>query len=387
MNKKKITVFIGSRANYSSIKSLMIAIRDNDKYILDVIVSVSANLYRFGNVTELIKKDGFKISFSFNNMIEGSRPVSMAKTTGLCLLDVSNALDVLNPDYIIVVGDRYEMMAPTIAAAYMNIKIIHTMGGEVTGTIDESIRHAITKFSHIHFASNEDAKQRIIKLGENENFVFNIGCPRIDLVSKELKKESSRILSKLFKENKGVGIPFDLSSPFILVSQHPVTTENDSASFQIEQTLKALEHLKINTIMLWPNSDVGSDDISKAIRKFRENEDNSFLYLFKNLPINLYIHLMNTAACLVGNSSSGIREGAYIGTPVVNIGSRQNNRISGQNVLNCEPNHIEIINAIKDRVNSGKFEQENIYGVGNAAEKAIKIIDAVNPTVQKTITF
>ena len=177
---RKICVFIGSRANYSSIKSVMQAVRDHPQLELQVVAGASALLEQFGKVVDLISSDGFKPDFTFHNIVEGENPTTMAKSTGLGIIEMAMVLDNLEPDFVVIVGDRFEMMAIAIAAAYMNIRIAHTMGGEVTGTIDESIRHAITKFAHIHFPANEDARLRIIKMGEDENYAFNVGCPRID---------------------------------------------------------------------------------------------------------------------------------------------------------------------------------------------------------------
>ena len=187
---RKICVFIGSRANYSSIKSVMNAVLEHPDLELQVVAGASALLERFGKVEELIRKDGFKLDFTFHNIVEGENPTTMAKSTGLGIIEMAMVLDNLKPDFVVVVGDRFEMMAVTIASAYMNIRVVHTMGGEVTGTIDESIRHAISKFAHVHFPANDDARQRIIRMGENEKYVFNVGCPRIDLVAEELHKDS-----------------------------------------------------------------------------------------------------------------------------------------------------------------------------------------------------
>ena len=233
----RICIFIGSRANYSSIKSVMKAVKNNPNMKLQLVVGASALLNRFGKVKELIKQDGFNIDFSFHNIVEGENPTTMAKSTGLGIIEMAMALDKLKPKFVIIVGDRFEMMSIAIAAAYMNIRLVHTMGGEVTGTIDESIRHAITKFSHIHFPANDDAKNRIIKMGEYENYVFNVGCPRIDLVAEELKNDSYEYLlekNNLFKKYKGVGSYLDLKKPFLLVSQHPVTTEFGNGEMQIK---------------------------------------------------------------------------------------------------------------------------------------------------------
>lgn len=366
----------------------MQAVKEHPNLELQVISGASAVLDRFGKVEDIIVKDGFPINYRFYNIVEGENPVTMAKSTGLGLIDASMILDNLKPDFVVVVGDRFEMMSIAIAAAYMNIRIAHTMGGEVTGTIDESIRHAITKFAHVHFASNEDARKRIIKLGEDEQFVFNVGCPRIDLVAEELKQNSINVLNELFSKYSGVGPGnFDLQKPFLLVSQHPVTTEFGNNRQQIEDTLYALNEIKMPTIMLWPNIDAGSDDISTGIRTFREKHKPDWLHLFKNLPTSVYIHLMKNTACLVGNSSSGVREGTIIGTPVVNIGSRQHNRLSGNNVINTGYNTIEILQAIKKQLKNGKYPADPLYGSGDAGIKIAEILANINPPVQKTITY
>jgi UDP-hydrolysing UDP-N-acetyl-D-glucosamine 2-epimerase len=384
---RKICVFIGSRANYSSIKSVMRAVKDHKNLALQLVVGASALLERYGRVEDLIRKDGFTPDYTFHNIVEGENPTTMAKSTGLGMIEMAMVLDNLKPDFVIVVGDRFEMMSITIAAAYMNIRVVHTMGGEVTGTIDESIRHAITKFAHIHFPANEDSRERIIRMGELPEFTFNVGCPRIDLVAEELEGNSYDKLKNLFSDNKGVGSPLDLSRPFLLVSQHPVTTEFGNGRWQIEQTLHALERIKMPTMLLWPNVDAGSDDISKGIRTFRELHKPEWLYLIKNLPTDIYIHLMNSTACLVGNSSSGIREGAFIGTPVVNIGTRQTARMRSQNVVDVGYLSDEIHEGILKQLRHGKYSRDLMYGNGTAGKKIADILETVTPPVQKTITY
>jgi UDP-hydrolysing UDP-N-acetyl-D-glucosamine 2-epimerase len=348
-------------------------------------------LDRFGKVEDLIRQDGFEPNFTFHNIVEGENPVTMAKSTGLGLIEAAMIFDNLKPDYLVVVGDRFEMMSVTIAAAYMNIRIAHTMGGEVTGTIDESIRHAITKFAHLHFTASEDAKQRVLNLGEETEHVYNFGCPRMDLVLNELQNDSLKVLNGLFDKFTGVGPNYiDLSKPFLLVSQHPVTTEFGNNRKQIEETLYALDELKMPTIMLWPNIDAGSDDISTGIRVYREvynKQSGEWLKLFKNLPTQIYIHLMNTCACLIGNSSSGVREGATIGTPVVNVGTRQNKREMGPNVINAGYDRNEIKVAILKQLEHGKYQNAGIYGNGNAGTQIAEILASSNPKVQKTITY
>ena len=387
---RKICVFVGSRANYSSIKSVMRAVKSHPKLELQLIIGASAVLDRFGKVEDLIREDGFVPNFTFHNIVEGENPVAMAKSTGLGLIEAAMIFDNLKPDFVVIVGDRFEMMAVTIAAAYMNIRIAHTMGGEVTGTIDESIRHAITKFAHVHFTATEESRQRVVKLGEDEQYVFNVGCPRMDLVLKELQNDSHTITRELFNKYTGVGPSFmDLTQPFLLVSQHPVTTEYGNNRKQIEETLFALDSFRMPTIMLWPNIDAGSDDISTGIRVFRElyNPKPTWLKVFKNLSTQMYIHLLNTCGCLIGNSSSGIRECATIGTPVVNVGTRQHKREMGPNVINVGYDREEIKKAIQTQLEHGKYDQVGLYGNGTAGNKIAEIFAEIDPPVQKTICY
>ena len=203
----------------------------------------------------------------------------------------------------------------------------------------------------------------------------------------ELSKSNIDITSSFFNQYTGVGSSFDLDSGFLLVSQHPVTTEYGNGRAQIEETLSALNELKIPTIMLWPNIDAGSDDISKGIRTFREKHAPKWLYIFKNLPTSVYINLMNKTLCLIGNSSSGIREGAYIGTPVINIGTRQNKRLRSDNIIQVEHNCEEILKGVKYQIGVGKYPSSNLYGVGVAGRKIANLLDSIDLHIQKTISY
>lgn len=381
---KNVCIVIGSRANYASIKSAMFAIKDHPDLKLQLVASASAILYRYGSVDRLIEADGFDIDFRVTMLIEGETPSTMAKSTGLGLIEISSVFEQLRPDIVLTVGDRFETMSTTLAAAYMNIPIAHTMGGEVSGTIDESIRHAVTKFAHIHFPASQDAYDRIQKLGEDPNHIHLVGCPRIDLVASILKQNIE--LDTLF--SKGVGESIDLDKPFLLVSQHPVTTEYGTGEQQILETLQAVKEVNLPALILWPNSDAGSDDISRGIRRWRETQGSSYLHFFKNLPIDIYITLMKKTVCLVGNSSSGIREGAFIGTPVVNIGSRQSGRERSVNVLDVPPSASEIASAIKTQLVHGPYPSDNIYGDGTSGSKIANVISSYNDIpVQKMITY
>jgi UDP-hydrolysing UDP-N-acetyl-D-glucosamine 2-epimerase len=385
---KNICVVIGSRANYSSIKSAMTAIKNNPKLTLQVVATASSLLDRYGSVVELIRNDGFEINEEIFTLLEGENPLTMAKTTGLGLIELSTVFNRLKPNFVITVGDRFETMATTLAATYMNIPLVHTMGGEVTGTIDESIRHAITKFAHIHFPASKDAFNRIIKLGENIENVFMVGCPRIDLVAEILQNDPGALNIEPDLFLGGVGEKLDLSKDFVLVSQHPVTTEYGEGENQIFSTLNAINNLNIQAIVLWPNSDAGSEDIAKGIRKWREKNIGKKMHFFKNLPIDTYVRLMKRTKCLVGNSSSGIREGAFIGTPCVNIGTRQNRRERGVNVIDVKNIEIEIEKAIAIQIEHGSYPMDPIYGTGNAGFQISEILTNLNNVnIQKIITY
>ena len=383
---RKVCVFIGGRANYSSIKSALYAIQKHPDLELQIILGGAGLIERYGHLEAQLERDGFTISERIHMLVEGNKPNSMVKTTAIGMLGIADALENLRPEFMVVIGDRYEIMAPTIAAAYMNIPVCHTMGGEVTGTIDESIRHAITKFAHVHFPANRESAERIEKMGEDRERIFTVGCPRIDTVKQILLHDSS-VPVDIFETQHGVGPKFDLTKPFLLISQHPVTTEFEDSEKQINETIYGALEVGLPIIMLWPNSDAGTEGISRGIRKFREEHGEAKLHAFKNLPIEYYVRLMNNTACLVGNSSSGIREGAFIGTPCVNIGSRQEGRERGRNVIDVGCDRKEIAIAIKKQLAHGKYASEPIYGDGHAGEKIADILSRVNVEIQKRITY
>lgn len=383
---KKICVVVGSRANYSSIKSAMRAIAAHPALELQLVVAASAILDRYGAVSKLIEADGFKPAAKVHMLIEGETPATMAKSTGLGLLELPTIFEQLAPDVVLTVGDRFETMATTLAAAYMNIPVAHTMGGEVSGTIDESIRHAVTKFAHIHFPASPDARERITRLGEPKESVHLVGCPRIDLIAKLLRRDDDGLDETLFE--MGVGDHLDLGKPFVLVSQHPVTTEYGEGERQITETLRAVRAVGLPAIVLWPNADAGSEDIARGIRKWREQDLDEGMHMFKNLPVEVYVRLMKRTACLVGNSSSGIREGAYIGTPVVNIGTRQQGRERGRNVIDVEHHCDAIRDAIRQQIEHGPYASDATYGDGNAGRRIAEVLATMGPvTIQKRITY
>lgn len=384
MSKRKVCIVVGSRANYSSIKAVMRAVAAHPDLELQVVAGASALLDRYGAVVDIMERDGFQIAAKLFMLVEGETPATMAKSTGLGLIELPTIFETLKPDVVLTVGDRFETMATTLAAAYMNIPLAHTMGGEVSGNIDENIRHAITKFATIHFPACEDAQQRIIRLGERPQTVHNVGCPRMDLVA-EILRNKPDISERLFAE--GVGANFDIYGDFLLVSQHPVTGEYGRGEAQIEATLGACLDIGLPAVVLWPNADAGSEDVARGIRKFREHHQNAPFHYVKNLPPEIYMPLMDMTRCLIGNSSSAIREGAFIGTPAVNIGSRQTARQRGANVIDAGYTRQEIAQAIRDRLETRKFPSDPIYGDGQAGPRIAQLLATAEFDLNKVITY
>jgi len=383
---KKILFAIGSRANYASIKSAMLSVQSRPELELQIVCFSSSVLARFGRVSDQMKTDGLLPSIEVETLIEGDSLQSMAESTGLALMKLPRIFEDLAPDAILTVGDRYETMATAVAAAYLNIPLAHTMGGEVTGSIDESIRHAITKFAHIHFPSTQLAANRIRKMGEDPERIFLTGCPRID-IAKVAADMGADGLEKICSQY-GVGGEINFSKPFILVSQHPVTTEHKQADVQMIETLRAVKSLALPTIVLWPNSDAGSAVMSQQIRKWREQQITDDIHFFTNLPVERYLQLMNLTSCLIGNSSSGLREGAFLGTPVVNLGNRQIGRERTENVLETEHVEAEIVRAAEIQINHGKYKSSSLYGTGDAGIKIAEVFSNLQDIkIQKKLAY
>lgn len=376
---RKVCVVVASRSNYGRIKSVLTSIRDHPDLQLQLVVGASALLHRFGKVIDVIRQDGFHVDATVYFIVEGENPTTMAKSTGLAIGELSTIFENLKPDVVLTVADRFETMATAIAAAYMNIPLAHTQGGELTGNIDESVRHAITKFAHLHFPATERSARRLVKMGEDPSTVIMTGCPSIDLLAgRELS-----LPKDIFIRYGGVGSLLDSQQPYIVVLQHPVTTEFGEGMAQIAQTLQAIAELRIQTVWLWPNVDAGSDDVSKGLRMFRETESPNYAQFFRNFSVEDYARLINNCLCLVGNSSSGIREGAYLGIPVVNIGTRQQGRERASNVMDVGYNSAEIARAIEKQVAHGRHEPNHLYGNGQAGKRIADILATCEFKIQK----
>jgi len=360
---KKVCVVVASRANYGRVKYLLKAIQAHPDLELQLVVGASTLLERFGPAIDVIRKDGFKPLRSIFYVIEGETLTTQAKSTGLGIVELSTAFQDLEPDYVVTVADRFETMATAVAATYLNIKLVHLQGGEVSGNIDDRVRHAVTKLADLHFVASEQSRRRVIEMGEDPRFVFNYGCPSIDVLLNDDLSISNAIMQRYL----GVGRPLDWSKPYILVVQHPVTTSYGQGLQQITKTLNAVSRFEsIQKVVLWPNIDAGSDDVSKGIRHFREFHMDAPIYYFKNFAPEDYARVLNNAQCCVGNSSSFLREGAFLGVPAVIVGDRQEGREHGPNIVLANYDEDEIAGAVAAQIKHGRYASAPIFGTGNA---------------------
>lgn len=385
MPKRKICVVVTARPSYSRIKSALTAINAHPSLELQLVLAGSALLDRYGNAADFIEKDGFKASAKVFMVLEGENPTTMAKTTGIGVMELTNVFYNLQPDAVVTIADRFETIATSIAAAYQNIPLVHIQGGEVTGSIDEKVRHANTKLADLHLVSSDDARARVIKLGENPEKVINTGCPSIDLV-KEIFAEETLNFDPIEKYG-GVGEELNWKDGYAVVMQHPVTTEYQKSREHITETLEAINKLNYPVFWFWPNVDAGSDGTSNGIRTFREMVKPKSIHFFKNMEPLDFLRLLKHSSALIGNSSAGIRECSYLGLPVVNIGNRQNRRLRGKNVRDVSPQRDEIYDAVKEIINYNKFPGSQIYGNGEAGKKIAEILASSELSFSKTINY
>ncbi len=378
---KKVCVIITARPSYSRIKTALKAMDLNPLIDLRIILSGSAILEKYGNIVDIVSNDGLKIDYQINNVIEGHGVSESVKSVGLALIDLASCIERIKPDLIITIADRYETIANAISAAYMNIPLIHIQGGESTGSIDNKVRHAITKLSDFHFVSTDLARKRVISMGEDPKNVFKTGCPSLDLAN-EIENEKNLDFNP-FKKYKGTGPSFELNKGYLVVMQHPVTTEFNEAYEQTVTTINSIKNINLPVFWFWPNVDAGSDATSKALRVFREFNKEANFHFFKNLDPKDFLKLVLNSSCLIGNSSVGIRECSYLGVPVVNIGSRQIGRERAKNVIDTSHVNEEICNAVLKQVNHGRYEKSNLYGDGNSGFKISELIASNNFSIKK----
>lgn len=387
IRKRKICVVTTNRADYSRLKTVLQSIKERDYMKLMLFVAGSHLLRSYGETIKEIENDGFKIDYKMHTEVEGRVPVTMAKSTGAAVTELANAFYNFRPDLVVVHGDRFEALAAATAASLMNIFVAHIQGGEVTGTIDEHLRHAITKLSHLHFPSTEEAKQRIIKMGEHPDRVHAVGCPASDLLLRVPKLTSAQLKKAIFPYAKKADWRKKFSPDFFLFIYHPVTTEFDTAEEKLSEVLTALESFKQSLIMLWPNIDAGSEKLVDRLKEF-EREHDGRVGIFPNFPFEIYANIVRHTRVMIGNSSSGVREACYFGTPVVNVGTRQEGRERARNVIDAGYDTDEIVRAIQKQLGAGRYSPQYLYGEGNSGKRIADVLATIDiSNVQKRITF
>lgn len=363
---KKIVILTGSRGEWGYIRPIMKLARQKEDVKIILIVTNMHLLESYGNSYKEIERDGFTIDYKIHMSLDGYNHITHAKSLGIGLMSLPDIFDVEKPDWVLLAGDRGEQLMGAIAAAYTYTPVAHIQAGELSGNIDGMTRHAIGKLVHLHFAANEDAARRLIKLGEEPFRIFNVGAPQID----EMIQAQYTKLSAL--EDK---FSIDLKHGFMLAVLHPVTEEANKAGEQAEIFIKALNRLDEPKVVILPNNDAGSTMIKEAVFKFKKGK----YYFYSNLKREDYLGLLKNAKCIVGNSSSGLLEAPTFKVPAVNIGSRQNLRFRGVNVIDADVDVEKIVEAIKKAISIEfreylSFNCENPYGDGHSAERILTLL-------------
>lgn len=368
------------RANYGRLKPVMREIGQHSQLELQVIAAGTMVLERFHRPVDGVRADGFSVPSEIYMELEGSTPATMAKSIGLGISEFANEFIRLKPDVVMLIGDRYEALAACIAAAYMNLCIVHVQGGEVSGSIDESARHAISKFAQYHFPATKQSFDNLLRLGERPDTILGYGCPSSDIARTLDRKLQPQTVSLT-----GSGCEIDVEAPYLLVLYHPTTTEFGDERAQMDAVMEALRRVEMQSILLWPNIDAGSDHISKAIRVFRDQYKPEWLRVITNLTPESYLQVLANSACAIGNSSSFVRDSSYFGTPVVSVGHRQLGREHAENVLdvNFEPDVIE--KGIRQQLAHGRYAASTLFGDGYVARRITEALAGLEPYIQKRL--
>ena len=368
---RKVLAVTGYRSDYTKLKTVLKEIEACPDLELEIVSFGAHALGDYGNTINMVKEDNHTIVDNILTNVEGNTTFAMSKSIGLAIIELSSLLSRSKPDIVLLCADRYETMAAAIAVSVNNIPIAHIQGGEVSGTIDEILRHSITKLSHIHFPSTELSKDRIIQMGEHPDFVYNVGCPAIDYI----KASTYLPLNEMGEDPYFGSLGLDFEKDYLILLQHPVTTLSED----FNETLEAVQEIGLQTLMIYPNPDAGGEGIVKDERRFSKKYGKGSVIVgkYKNIPFDKYLNLLKHSRALIGNSSSGIREAYAFNVPVINIGTRQQNRERSSNVVDARCNREAIVKAFNNYSNlSG--EQDNLYGDGLASKRISKILTEVN---------
>jgi UDP-hydrolysing UDP-N-acetyl-D-glucosamine 2-epimerase len=380
VGKRRICFPITNRSYYGRSQLLIRKLHAHPEIELELMLGGSILLDKYSrHIADDIEAGGFSITASLFNVIEGGNHVAMAKTACLTALEFTNGLHAQDPDIVLMCGDRFEQLAIAMAAAYLNKTIAHIEGGDVSGSIDESVRHAITKLAHVHFVTNADAERRVLAMGEDPQYVFNTGSLDVELAARVDAPITSAVVN-----GYGVGHMVDVTQPFLMVIQHPVTTDSDNRQ-HLEETLRAVSMLGMPAIWFWPNVDAGTGEMAERIRHFREHPAAAAapIRFITNVRAGEFVALLKATACVVGNSSAGIKECSYLGTPVVNTGVRQQGRLHAENVVHVGHDADEICRAVVAQVSHGRYPPSLIYYRPDASQAIVDVLASMPLYTQK----
>ncbi len=380
---RTVCVVLVDRANYGRLKPVMHALAAHPALRLQVVVGGSMVLERFNRPVDIVRHDGFHVDSEVFTELEGSQPTTMARSIGIGIGEFANTFYRLQPDFVLLIGDRYEALSAAIAAAYMNLPLVHIQGGEVSGSIDESARHAITKFAQFHVPATQRAADYLIRMGERPETILTVGCP-----SSDIARQLDRLVTPEMINARGMGVDVDPAQPFLLSIFHPTTTEYGQEEEQMLALLHALHTIHLPTVLLWPNIDAGSEHINKTIRRFRDQHDTrGWLRTRINMEPETYLKVLAQAACAVGNSSSFVRDASFFGTPVVLVGHRQDGRETDAHALRLPCEAEALVAGIRQQLAHGQFAPSTLYGDGHVAERTADAIAMLQPYVQKRLAY
>lgn len=383
MKNRKICIVTEARATYGYSRPVIRLIEGSPGLDLSLVVTGMHLLKEYGNTVEEIERDGFPIAAKVDMAMGGGSPTAWAKSLGVGIQSLAQVYDGLTPEIVLLFGDRAEVLAATVAAAYMNIPVGHVQSGDLSGHIDGSARHAITKLAHLHFPSCEDSAERVRRLGEEDWRIFNVGAPQLDEIIHGPRVDAGHLARTL---------RLDLNEPVLVVVQHPVLTEIDEARNQMIATMEVIEDLELQTVLIYPNVDAASEETIQVIHEY---EHLPFVRTFRSLDRDLFVTLLDHASALIGNSSCGILEAPSFKLGVVNIGSRQRGRLQAPNVINVNHDRKEIAAAVERILGDEAFKRTldrcvNPYGDGRSAERIVRVlsdIDIGGPLLHKTMTY
>jgi UDP-hydrolysing UDP-N-acetyl-D-glucosamine 2-epimerase len=379
---RKVCVVLVDRANYGRLKPVMQAIQSHPALTLQVVCAGTMILERFDQPARVVREDGFGIDGQIYMELEGSTPATMAKSLGFGVVEFTSEFQRLSPDIVLIIGDRYEALSAALAAAYMNLPILHLQGGEISGSIDESARHCITKLAQFHYPATKRSAEYIVRMGERRETVLGIGCP-----SSDIARSLDRRIAPAILNSRGSGAEIDPQQPFLLVVFHPVTTDFGSEGSQMQELLAAVHDVKTQTVILWPNIDAGADHISKNIRQFRMSHPDVPVRALTNLTPENYLKALACTACAIGNSSSFVRDAGYFGTPVVLVGSRQDEREHDVHLTKVLPRSEAIAKAVRDQLAHGRYAPSTLYGDGNVSQRVAAALAKADLYVQKQLAY